>query len=96
MFDWNDAPDTRDTRPDRIDAYADALASDDLERLRALWAADDASCCASCGQVTLTPIDRCDGCERAAHAPQGTQEALFAPAPTPMPGQIMGRWDPYQ
>ena len=69
MFDWNHAPDTRDTRP----LYG----------------------CA-CGQVTLTPTDACDACEKARKAHQGTQDALFTVPAAPMPGQIMGRWDPYQ
>ena len=73
-FDWNTAPDTRDTRP---------------ERETVVYAC-------KCGQTTITPIDVCAACQQARNAPQGTQDALFTAPPAPMPGQIMGRWDPYQ
>lgn len=73
-FDWNGAPDTRDTRPSH---------------------SEPVSRCA-CGQTMIGTRETCDGCDTAVPAPHAAPERLFEPAPAPMPGQIMGRWDPYQ
>lgn len=60
--------------------------------------------CPRCGTLTIREegyAGPCAACFPTTRAnPQGwavePAERLFEPAPTPMPGQIMGKWDPYQ
>ncbi len=60
--------------------------------------------CPRCGAFTIREkgyAGPCAACFPSTRAnPQGCPAEpaarLFEPAPAPMPGQIMGRWDPYQ
>jgi hypothetical protein len=60
--------------------------------------------CPRCGTLTIREEGHAAPCAVCADTtranPHGTApgpaERLFEPAPAPMPGQIMGRWDPYQ